>query len=492
MRKYVSVSGVPVRALLFVLLAAFVIGSVSAASAQTSVTLTLPETQVWYATVRGGSYADTNLATILETRSSSNVEYRRRALLTFDTDTTIAEGTAVSSALLSVTVKQGSGDATRRIGVYQVTTSWEDNEVTYNHRRAGTYWNTAGGDLGTKLTEQIVSNIAGARVTFDITPIVQQAVKGALGASRYTRIALVDLDASTRDSWRAYHTPSDPNTATRPTLTLTYGGTSSTTTSTTATTTSPSTTSGGTTLRVVHWNIHHNGVGMDGKLDMDRVITWVAKFQPDVVSLNEVHRNSGYCSCDAPARFTQMLAAKTGRTWYYKFSTKNGSTNGEGNLLLSRFPFDAAGTKLLSYTRSIVNGTIIVNGRSVNVFSTHLDADSTSRRLTQISELKSWAAGIAEQRIVAGDFNAWPSTTENAEMKEKYRDSWAVAKTAGTATAYPGNEDGKTRGSRIDYIYYSQTASNLVLKSAQVFDTRDANGVMPSDHRPLVAEFLVQ
>ena len=35
-------------------------------------------------------------------------------------------------------------------------------------------------------------------------------------------------------------------------------------------------------------------------------------------------------------------------------------------------------------------------------------------------------------------------------------------------------------------------AKRLELKKAQVFDTRDFSGVMPSDHRPLMATFEVR
>jgi hypothetical protein len=31
-----------------------------------------------------------------------------------------------------------------------------------------------------------------------------------------------------------------------------------------------------------------------------------------------------------------------------------------------------------------------------------------------------------------------------------------------------------------------------VLKGSQVYDTRDANGVMPSDHRPVMSVFTVK
>ena len=46
--------------------------------------------------------------------------------------------------------------------------------------------------------------------------------------------------------------------------------------------------------------------------------------------------------------------------------------------------------------------------------------------------------------------------------------------------------------SRIDYIYFSHGAKDLTLKSSQVFDTRDDNGVAPSDHKPLMSIFTCE
>jgi mRNA deadenylase 3'-5' endonuclease subunit Ccr4 len=57
--------------------------------------------------------------------------------------------------------------------------------------------------------------------------------------------------------------------------------------------------------------------------------------------------------------------------------------------------------------------------------------------------------------------------------------------------AFSGNY-GETKNGRIDYIFYSKGSQNLSVKSSQVYDTRDANGVMPSDHRPVVTTFVVQ
>ena len=41
-------------------------------------------------------------------------------------------------------------------------------------------------------------------------------------------------------------------------------------------------------------------------------------------------------------------------------------------------------------------------------------------------------------------------------------------------------------------MFYSKGATRLKLKEARVFDTRNSSGVMPSDHRPVMATFEVK
>jgi endonuclease/exonuclease/phosphatase family metal-dependent hydrolase len=472
------------------LIVAAVTGGGSLASAQTTVTLNHPATQVVWATVRGGSFANKNDQSLLATRSAEDVEYNRRALLKFDTQHTIPDGSHVTSALLTVTVKGGSEDASRRIGAYQIKESWTETEVTWKMRRDGERWQTAGGTLGSKVDDAVASNKPGTKLTFDVTPLVKAAVAGDLGSSRYTRIALVDLDSSTSESYREYVTPDDANTAARPVLKVTYGGTAPKPSPAPA---PPPTSSSATTLRVLHWNTHHGGVGTDGKWDPQRLVTWIAKFKPDVISLNEMERKTGWShNTDEPADIAALLKQHTGKTWYYKFQTMSGAANGIGCMILSRFPFDASESRLLSGDRAAVNVAITLNGRTINFTSTHLHPDSSSFRKIEIGELTSWERGLAEQRIVAGDFNAGSTSSENALMKVSYYDSWAEAQADGTDVAYAGNSAGNTRHSRIDFIYYSHNAKSLTLKSSQVFDTRDADGVAPSDHKPLMSIFSMK
>jgi endonuclease/exonuclease/phosphatase family metal-dependent hydrolase len=466
------------------------IGGISTANAQTTVTLQAPRTHAWYATVRGGTYANTNLSTILETRSSTDPEYLRRALLKFDTQNTIPAGTAVTSAILTVTVKQGSGDASRRIGVYQVTTSWEDLEVTYKVRKTATAWGTAGGDLGSRITEQSVSNVAGSRVSFDVTPFVQQAVSGSLGSSRYTRIALVDLDASGNESWRAYYTSSDANTAVRPTLTVTYGGTA-------AAPPPPPPSTTGSVLRVLQYNIGKNGWGTDGRYDPNRIVSVVTKVNPDIISFNEVERWNSYSQgADGVELYKSLLEQKTGVRWYVWHAQSYGVWDDKGliNVVYSKIPFSATYRTIYSAgkLKSVGGVTVTFNGRPINFMTTHFDPYSATYRLTQARDLVTYMRGFAENRIVLGDFNDQSTDPPITTMTASYFDAWAEAKKAGIASAPPDNPDGSTRNSRIDYIFYSRGEQHLTLRKVQVVETRDANGVMPSDHRPVVAEFVVQ
>ena len=246
------------------------------------------------------------------------------------------------------------------------------------------------------------------------------------------------------------------------------------------------------TIKVFDWNTHH-GIGTDGVFSLERFIPYIVSSGANVVSLNEVEKNvGGYGNVDAPAKYASLLKTATGKTWYYKFAQRDGNTNGQGNLILTTFPLEDSGTHQLSYSRSVARVQILVNGIRVNVFSTHLDADSSSRRTTQMNELKSYASSYAEQRILAGDFNAWPGAAEISNMTGSYIDTWAYAKAAGTAVAYSGNEAGNTRNSRIDYVWLSKNATRTTIKGSRVYDVRNSSGVMPSDHRPLMTTFEVK
>src|SRR5262245_53175398 len=110
------------------------------AAAQTTVTLSAPGSQLTDdVTIRGGGYAGVNYSTddTLVTKISTDGNYRRRALLKFDTANTIPAGAHVSKATLTLTLKSAGTTSTRPIGLYRVTRSFLKASATWMDYRSG-------------------------------------------------------------------------------------------------------------------------------------------------------------------------------------------------------------------------------------------------------------------------------------------------------------------------------------------------------------------
>lgn len=209
-----------------VLISLGTLASVTPARAQsTTQVLGAPDTQLIDAMIRNGQYASSNSDTsVLLTRWSTVPEWERRTVLGIDTSS-IPAGSPVVSAVLTLTVKTGLGAAgtTRPVAAYRLTSSFAERQVTWLNRLASTPWRTAGGDLGERYATAAVPNAVGARVDFDVTGLVQQAVNGTSG-SRQALIALVDIGGgeNVKESYREYYSSEYATTTSRPRLTVTY------------------------------------------------------------------------------------------------------------------------------------------------------------------------------------------------------------------------------------------------------------------------------
>jgi len=243
------------------------------------------------------------------------------------------------------------------------------------------------------------------------------------------------------------------------------------------------------TLRILQYNTHHGGWGSDGVYSPDRIVAHVLKANPDVVTMNEIEQGDSWSkNADQTEIYKTLLETATQQTWYKVFMNHAGATTGNGNLILSKYPFIGTASYLLPASRSAVDAMIDVDGRTINIVSTHMDNASAGNRNNEIKALLPWALTFAEDRIILGDYNAWPNTTEIATMTGDYVDTWQAAVDMGTSIG-----DGITHVShRIDYIFLSKNASFLKLASVETFKTKDANGVTPSDHEPVLAVFNVQ
>src|SRR5918999_1084919 len=132
-----------------------------AASAQTTVTISAPE-HVADAKIQGGTYANTvfdnqPLATKVHPTSPT---YTRRSVLKFDTHNTVPVGAPIQSAKLTLTLK-ASDSATRTLAIYRLSQTFDELYTTWNTRKSGTRWTSAGGDLAEKFAQTSVGYTVG-------------------------------------------------------------------------------------------------------------------------------------------------------------------------------------------------------------------------------------------------------------------------------------------------------------------------------------------
>jgi len=256
-------------------------------------------------------------------------------------------------------------------------------------------------------------------------------------------------------------------------------------------------------LKVMEANIFYGGHGTDDKINLLRLSSWIVKMNPDVVSLIEVLGGS-----NDPAMLAGLMKKLTGHSWYYSYVPKYPGSN-EGVMILTKWAIKSTSHYFMSYQMPIAQATLDVGGKLINFFSTHFqwpDNDSYQRQV-EAKQLVSFAGKFAEPRIIAGDLNAQDYTTEIKILLNSYNDGWMKAVNARTAAAYPDNPPStytRTRRSRIDFVFYAKSATNLSVSAGQVPDTRnlsvkpvirigtlDDKGVRPSDHNFTTVTFYV-
>jgi endonuclease/exonuclease/phosphatase family metal-dependent hydrolase len=160
-----------------------------------------------------------------------------------------------------------------------------------------------------------------------------------------------------------------------------------------------------TVLMVASYNVHRC-VGVDRKLDVDRVAEVVAELDADVVALQEVE--SKHCD-DGRSPQLDRIAQQIG------YSVIAGPTcddrNGFGNAVLTRLPPGRVHRHDLSMKgrepRGAIDVDVEVGGSVLRIIATHFGLSAAERR-TQCRQILDVLGDDAEMRtIVLGDFNEW-------------------------------------------------------------------------------------
>ncbi|MEK6334771.1 MAG: endonuclease/exonuclease/phosphatase family protein [Acidobacteriota bacterium] len=234
-------------------------------------------------------------------------------------------------------------------------------------------------------------------------------------------------------------------------------------------------------LRVMTYNIHV-GIGMDKKLDLERIARVIKEQHPDLVGLQEVDRG-----VQRTQRIDEIVELAKLTRMNYDFAFNLRYQGGQyGVAILSRFPIISTDHRLYqnlreAERRGFIRGEVLIEGRSINFVTTHLDYQFDEGRLFETQQLLAALKDVKPPLIVVGDFNDTPLGQSYQLMRKQFGDAWAENRPADDGFSYPTDKPAK----RIDYIFFRAT-DRVRTKRAWIVETQ------ASDHLPVVADLEVR
>ncbi|HEX5701647.1 MAG TPA: endonuclease/exonuclease/phosphatase family protein [Pyrinomonadaceae bacterium] len=231
------------------------------------------------------------------------------------------------------------------------------------------------------------------------------------------------------------------------------------------------------TIRVMTYNIHV-GIGMDKKLDLQRIAGVINKEKPDLVGLQEVDRG-----VQRTQRIDEIVELSKLTRMEYAFAFNLPYQGGQyGVAILSRFPIRATEHRLYknlreAERRGFIRAELRIDGRVVHFVTTHLDYQHDDGRLFEAQQMLASLSDVKGPLIVVGDFNDLPSGQTYQLMRNAFDDAWIDGRGTGEGFSYPADKPAK----RIDYIFTRRT-DGFKTKRAWVVNT------LASDHIPVVAD----
>jgi endonuclease/exonuclease/phosphatase family metal-dependent hydrolase len=235
------------------------------------------------------------------------------------------------------------------------------------------------------------------------------------------------------------------------------------------------------TLRVMTYNIHV-GVGMDKKLNLQRIADVINAARPDLVGLQEVDR--GVKRTEGKDEIVE-LAAMT--KMEYAFAPNLDYQGGKyGVAILSRLPIKSTEHRMFenkreSERRGMLRVEVEVDRRRIHFVTTHLDYQFEDGRLFETEQLLKFLDGVAGPAIVVADLNDIPTGSAYKLMSTKFDDAWVTSRAAGDGFSYPADKPVK----RIDHIFYLK-GDRIRAKKSWVIET------LASDHIPVMAELEIK
>jgi endonuclease/exonuclease/phosphatase family metal-dependent hydrolase len=231
-------------------------------------------------------------------------------------------------------------------------------------------------------------------------------------------------------------------------------------------------------LVVASYNIHR-GVGLDKRLNLDRIADVIGEFSPDVIGLQEVVREPG----PAPADQAAHLAERLGLTLVMGV-TRPHREGTFGNAVLTRLPVLGWASCDLSWSRREPRACLRVdlgaNGRTVHIFNCHFGLSLRERRdqFTLLGDFIRASSRLEGPRVLMGDFNEWHRGPVTRGLRREF--------------SSPMRRMRRTHPSifplfRLDRIYW-----DVELEGEAFHAHRSRRARVASDHLPVVARLRVR
>lgn len=149
----------------------------------------------------------------------TETNFPRRGLVEFDLSSITANST-VSAATFSLWTDTGYSNLSTAI--HRLTAEWTESEVTWENRKTGTAWSSAGGDFdgSADATATPSSTSAGTKTDWNVASLVQEWVNGT--ANYGMLIKLVSESGSGSNKGHRFRSSATTTNNTEPKLVATY------------------------------------------------------------------------------------------------------------------------------------------------------------------------------------------------------------------------------------------------------------------------------
>ncbi len=242
-------------------------------------------------------------------------------------------------------------------------------------------------------------------------------------------------------------------------------------------------------IRVMTYNVH-SCLGMDGKVSPQRIARVIARYEPDIIALQELDVNKTRTKAVDQAGYL----ARALEMEYHFHPAIHVEEEKYGDAILTHFPMALIKAEILPCLnvmpamepRGALWVRIKVNGQIIQMINTHLDLRKYPRQ-QQVSALlgEQWLnhPECTGPTIFCGDLNALPSSDIYKSITQTMNDSQLASKSKRTQatffTRFPA--------ARIDYIFLDKNSQVL-----QSFVPKTQLTRVASDHFPLISDIVVK